>query len=438
MASGPSTLPKVIEPTKVIEPISNKPSAPNAPVKANEPGPGQPIPNVPIPNVPTLITTPGQPTPGQPTSDQPIPEKPTFEKPTPGQATLKNAKNEEPETPKKEKVSVSQLKFWIEGDQPTNSNTTGGGAYLSYTVFLALSVLGGFLALDHLYLRSPFTFLAKIGVNLLCFGIWWIWDVCQAIFNEPVVRSYGLGIPGYGPHGIGAGVLASDEPGKKHLRFFMYGLAVTFGGLIGLDSFLVGETETGLFRLIATLTVFLMPLAALEWGYKLYQFFFDTKGVVEEYALFFGASSGKDYRKSGLFRWIFGDMLGPIFTTIDGVSAAVTASAGVATAAITTVGSVADTVKEVVTTAKDGFALNPAVGLYGSKVTSAAIKSLVEAKEEPEEEPKQKGGTQNESSSVKILPYTLVGTLILIVSSGIYKNFYSTSNSKKDDPPPKP
>jgi hypothetical protein len=432
MASGPSTLPTVIEPNpKVVEPNPTViEPIPSAPVN-NQPGPGQPTSE----NVPNASATQNV-----STSEKAA----TSEKTTP-----KNEKNVEPSLPpKKEQVSVSQLKFWIDGDQPANSNTTGGGAYLSYTVFLALSVLGGFLALDHLYLRSPFTFLAKIGVNLLCFGIWWIWDVCQAIFNEPVVRSYGLGIPGYGPHGIGAGVLASDEPGKKHLRFFMYGLAVTFGGLIGLDSFLVGETETGLFRLIATLTVFLMPLAALEWGYKLYQFFFDTKGVVEEYALFFGASSGKDYRKSGLFRWLFGDMLGPIFTTIDGVSGAVKATAGVVTTTIETAGKVADTVKEVVTTAKDGFALNPAVGLYGSKVTSAAIKSLTEAKADAEEKTeelktntdklKQEGGKQNESSSVKILPYTLVGTLVLIVSSGIYKNFYSTSTSKKDDPPPKP
>jgi len=142
-------------------------------------------------------------------------------------------------------ASVSQIEFWQKG-LAFNGNNNGnegsnGGTFLSYDVFLGLSVLGGFLALDHLYLRSPLTFLAKLVVNILFFGVWWVYDAAQAIFNGDIIKVYGLGVPGLGPKGIACGVLAKDEPDKKHLRFFMYAAALIFGGMFGLDSFLVGN-----------------------------------------------------------------------------------------------------------------------------------------------------------------------------------------------------
>ena len=55
----------------------------------------------------------------------------------------------------------------------------------------------------------------------------------------------------------------------------------------------------------------------------------------------------------------------------------------------------------------------------------------------------QTGGLSDKSdlsdSNLKLLPYTLVGTVLLIISSGLYKNFFNvSSSSKKDDAPPKP
>jgi hypothetical protein len=144
---------------------------------------------------------------------------------------------------------VSQIGYWREtnkaqqGPNAANIDEGGEGAtYLSYNVFLGLSVIGGLLALDHLYLRSPLTFLAKIVINILFFGAWWLYDASQAIFNRDVVKVFGLGVPGMGPKGIAAGVLASDVPDKKHMSFFIYALALLFGGLFGLDSFIVGDT----------------------------------------------------------------------------------------------------------------------------------------------------------------------------------------------------
>jgi hypothetical protein len=71
-------------------------------------------------------------------------------------------------------TSISQVKYWLEGTTLNgNSEKEGaeGATYLSYNVFLGLSVLGGFFALDHLYLRSPVSFVAKFFVNIFCFGV---------------------------------------------------------------------------------------------------------------------------------------------------------------------------------------------------------------------------------------------------------------------------
>ena len=126
-------------------------------------------------------------------------------------------------------LTISQITAWRGRNNTTTNNTnttnttnsTGNNTnYLSYDVFLGLSVLGGFFALDHLYLRSPLTFIAKLITNFFTFGMWWLYDAPQAIFNRDVLKVYGLGIPGLGPKGIAAGVLASDVPDKKHMSFF--------------------------------------------------------------------------------------------------------------------------------------------------------------------------------------------------------------------------
>jgi hypothetical protein len=204
--------------------------------------------------------------------------------------------------------SVSQIEYWREPNKPgkkndannannANNATAGGpGAiYLSYDIFMALTILGGALALDHLYLRSPLTFLAKLIVNVLTFGTWWLYDASQAVFNKDVVKVFGLGVPGMGPKGIAAGVLGSDIPDKKHMAFFIYALALMFGGLFGLDSFIVGDKQTGLIRLVCLITVILAPIALFWWLFNLGKFFFKTKDVTNLYWEYFGAQEPAEH-----------------------------------------------------------------------------------------------------------------------------------------------
>jgi hypothetical protein len=203
---------------------------------------------------------------------------------------------------------VSQIEYWREVNKPDKNanssnakNITEGGPgaiYLSYDVFLGLSVLGGILALDHLYLRSPLTFLAKIIVNILTLGTWWLYDASQAVFNRDVVKVFGLGVPGMGPKGIAAGVLASDVPDKKHMSFFIYALALIFGGLFGLDSFIVGDKQSGIIRIICLITGILAPIALIWWFMNLGKFFLKTKDVTSTYWEYFGAPPPAEHGKT--------------------------------------------------------------------------------------------------------------------------------------------
>jgi hypothetical protein len=207
--------------------------------------------------------------------------------------------------------SVSQIEYWREVNKPSASSSSAGtantaktgdgtapgpgAAFLSYDVFLGLTVLGGFLALDHLYLRSPLTFVAKLIINVLFLGVWWLYDASQAVFNRDAVKVFGLGVPGMGPKGIAAGVLAADQPDKKHMAFFLYGIALMFGGIFGLDSFIVGDKQSGFIRLVCLITGLLAPVAIFWWIMNIFKFLFKTKDVTSLYWEYFGAPPPAEY-----------------------------------------------------------------------------------------------------------------------------------------------
>ena len=104
-----------------------------------------------------------------------------------------------------------------------------------------LSTWGGLLALDHFYLRSPTTAFAKILVNCLTFGLWWIWDANQFWFEKEHVLNYGLNYLLDYERGIGRGTLTDTKPDfvpKKDFMTFM--LLAIFFGIFGLDRMYLG------------------------------------------------------------------------------------------------------------------------------------------------------------------------------------------------------
>lgn len=188
-------------------------------------------------------------------------------------------------------TTVSQVKFWLDDAGAWGNQDDDGtrGTYLSYSLFLGLSVLGGFLGLDHIYLRSPVTAIIKFIVNVFCFGLWWLYDALQAVFHSDTVRLYGLGIPGWGPFGIGAGVLSRPTPDKKHYRFLIYTASLFVGGMFGLDSFVLGDRQTGIIRLLCLISLIFAPIAFAWWAYGIFQYVTNTEELINDNHAFFGA-----------------------------------------------------------------------------------------------------------------------------------------------------
>lgn len=145
---------------------------------------------------------------------------------------------------------------------PTFFYTQGdfwGGATLNYTVYRILSIVGGLLALDHFYLRSPTTAIAKILLNFITFGFWYFYDILQAVSERDDVEKFGISIPWYGPAGIGAGGFISDTNPKVEnsspFWFMLYSIGL-FILPFGLDYLVAGDVPGAAYKAISTLMVF--------------------------------------------------------------------------------------------------------------------------------------------------------------------------------------
>ena len=377
-------------------------------------------------------------------------------------------------------IGVSQLKFWKEGLSPdelnsTNSNSgKGGGAQLSYDIFLGLSFLGGFFALDHFYLRSPLTAIAKIIVNILVFGIWWLYDASQAIYHMDVVKVYGLGIPGIGPMGIAGGVLSHEQPDKKHLSFVIYTVILFMFGAFGGDSFLLGDKRSGYLRLFSLITVIFAPVALCWWGYHIYRYFFKTKDMITNHSDYFGAIGAPkpEPEEDSSFFSIFYKIpiIGPFLKTfvamftvsdiVKGVMKGATESVKVVMEGATeSVKGVTDTAQIALKTVDDTILLGKTVVEQGSEVAKKATESIIQVTDTVQEVGKQIASVSGaipsmyDSDAAKVtaamqggavaglnlLPYTLLGTLLVIaVASFILTYYRSKKNVPRDDAPPEP
>jgi TM2 domain-containing membrane protein YozV len=364
---------------------------------------------------------------------------------------------------------VSQVKFWLDTSATNGENDDGGagGTYLSYHVLLGLSVLGGFFGLDHIYMRSPVTAIAKFIVNVFAFGLWWLYDAVNIIFNADVVKMYGLGIPGWGPFGIGAGVLAKPIPDKKHLSFLAYSATLIFGGLIGLNSFLVGDRQTGIIRLLSAVSFIFLPLALVWWAYDVFQYMTNLEDVIDSHHQFFGAphrSLANRMRSrfpligllfsplesiKTLVNNIFGPaLIAPLVGSIDAVTgtvekavSAVDNTVQLGREAVAKSGEIVEQVGKTLNTLSQASTMLPAASLYAS-----AQQGLKGA-------PPQSGGSAlplkaPAGESLNPVGFFLLGILALISLSGYAVTWYRSrnesgrekpgSNPSRDDTPPRP
>ncbi len=167
-------------------------------------------------------------------------------------------------------VDYTQKKFW-------------GGSYYSYWSVLAISVIFGFLGLDHLYLRSPLTFLLKAITNMLTFGLWFFYDIIQLASEKETVMEHGLRAPILGPLGVGAGMFRDNDPSgpeaKSPFRFLGFVLALF---IPGMSYAFAGDTNGGMAQFASML---FPPLWLILIGwifYTAYRTFFKTKSLFSE------------------------------------------------------------------------------------------------------------------------------------------------------------
>lgn len=351
-------------------------------------------------------------------------------------------------------TTISQLKFWSDtsANRANEANSEGGegGTYLSYEVLLGLSVLGGFLGLDHLYLRSPVTAIVKTVINIFCLGIWWVYDATQIVFNRDVVKLYGLSIPGWGPTSIGAGVLAKEVPDKKHLSFLLYSVSLFFGGLIGLDSFIVGDRQTGIIRLLCTMSLILLPISMIWWAKEVFSYYTDTETVIDEHHTFFGAPNrslaNRMRSRFPLLGWLFSPLetiknlvngiVGPALlepitktaqsavNTVEHAVSAVDGTVQLGREALSKSSEIIDQVGKTIEMASQASTMMPAASMY-----AAAQQGL-------------KGAAQSGGGAPKVpteeglnsLGFILLGTLALISLSGFAVTWYRTRNVKREQP----
>ena len=164
-----------------------------------------------------------------------------------------------------------------------------GGAWYPYWTLMVLTILGGLLGLDHLWLRSPTTAMLKVFVNIFTLGGWWIYDIIQIFKDKERVLETGLSIPIIGAAGIGAGVFRErpgggsggsndkeDKP-KSPYRWLLYSILVFFP--FGLDSFIAGDSMGAMVKFISTILIFMAPLLFIWKAIEIYYNFFSPQTI---------------------------------------------------------------------------------------------------------------------------------------------------------------
>jgi len=167
---------------------------------------------------------------------------------------------------------------------------------LDYNWYTALSVLFGWCGLDQLYLGSPLTAILKTLVNLVTFGYWWFYDALMAVFAQDRIKLFGTAAPAIGPTGIGACRFRDDtdpvgDPAvlDKHLNFMLYGIALLFGGWLGLDQLFSGEYFNCFLHIAATASLIGIPLSGGGYAIRTYTYLFDTNSAIDQNWNLFGA-----------------------------------------------------------------------------------------------------------------------------------------------------
>ena len=143
-----------------------------------------------------------------------------------------------------------------------------GGPWYRYWTLIVISVVGGFIGLDHLWMRSPSTALLKALLLIPTLGLWYFYDLIQIFGDKENVMKYGLTAPLMGALGIGAEIFVDDHPqavklSKSPFRYLLYLFLTSFP--FGFDFFVAGDTNGAMARFLTSILYFLWPIGFI-WG----------------------------------------------------------------------------------------------------------------------------------------------------------------------------
>lgn len=159
-----------------------------------------------------------------------------------------------------------------------------GGPWYKYWTLIVITILGGFFGLDHLYLRSPLTAMAKFFFNVFSLGLWYVYDVCQILGEPDSVKTNGLSIPIFGAAGIGSGMFVDNQPNVAPSRSPLRWLA--YMGLVflpfGFDLLVAGDTNGALAKFLATMSIFLLPISLIWSAYSIGSAWLTPKAIWEQ------------------------------------------------------------------------------------------------------------------------------------------------------------
>ena len=191
-------------------------------------------------------------------------------------------------------------------DASTTQGSYWKGSQFSYNLFMFITIfpLTGMFGIDHLLLRSPLTaglkilsssivyFLKFIPPKFLAFFIpltffWYFYDIAQVCGESELVKKYGIGVPYFGPLGIGAGMFndPSIKESPKDIQrpwlFIAYALTTLLFVTFPINKFIIGDYEGGFFYLFLFIIIIGIPIVMIQGIYDIFNLLFDTKTVYE-------------------------------------------------------------------------------------------------------------------------------------------------------------
>jgi hypothetical protein len=164
-------------------------------------------------------------------------------------------------------------------------------------MILVIFPFTGLFGIDHLILRSPITALLKLLSIVPLFGFWYFYDIAQATGERDLVEKYGIGVPFYGPLGIGAGMFHKDGAREapynspRPWRYSIYVFITLISIFLPINKLILGDF-TGAIVHMLMYVLFPLTFFAIIWTfYDMYRVIFDTEGIFDNGpARFFPAS----------------------------------------------------------------------------------------------------------------------------------------------------